>query len=975
LAKSAPRPAGAQHELERHLEATAPGAQVEPGRLPETFRVRLALPASPPLVSIIIPTRDRVELLRGCIESIRARTAYPAYEILVVDNGSTDAATLRYLAQLTQSGQARVIPSPGPFNYAALNNTAARQARGDVLVLLNNDIQIDQPEWLGELVSWALRDDVGIVGCRLRYGNGRLQHVGVTVGLHGLAAHVHRGLGRDDPGSGGMAWTLREAGAVTAACVAIRKAVFDEAGGFEEKLPVAFNDVELCLRIREKGLAALFTPHADVLHLESASRGNDDSPEKQEQTARAADLTRALHPDTTREDPYYNPNLSLESIDAALAFPPRVFRSWRGERADRPRIAFLTYRLKKGYGVDIVVAEQIEYFCARGYQVLVLVLEKDTFFDERLRGYVSAGLLRVQQVASPSEAAQIATSAGSEIAVAHTPPFFTSLREIPTSTLRVILDYGEPPAELFPDTEVRLRIAQEKRAISQEIDLSVAISEFIRRDSGLASSEVCWLGNDHLLRRRGNVKALAGRFRAEHGLHAEFLVLNVTRFLEMERRYKGVDAYAEIRDALVRSHPELADRVRFVLAGRCEPADKAWAEGRGLFAVSNLDDDQLLAAYTDANAYVTMSQWEGCNLGLAQALALGIPSMASARGAHVEFPTISTSNDPQVVADWIAQEVARQSSAGPLTPERSLRRLRTAWSYPWKRSCSQLENLLGAAMQARKLSRHRMPAPLEQESAEAAALQVSFVILNKDKPEFLPACVQSIEQRCKVPFEILIGDTGSTDPETLQFYESTRHAVHYLGFYNFSACNNVLAARARGRYLVFLNNDTKLIEADFAAALAYLEGHPEAGCLGGYLVYADQRIQHAGVRICPQEPYRGIPEHFDRFKPLLDYPGLAGPREVVAVTGALLLVSADRFAQVEGFDEVYVEEAQDIDLCLRLRRQGLNSVMHPALRAYHYENGTRTAREAPHDRAEFLRRFGQTIEDELYAWQEAAGLG
>jgi GT2 family glycosyltransferase len=199
--------------------------------------------------------------------------------------------------------------------------------------------------------------------------------------------------------------------------------------------------------------------------------------------------------------------------------------------------------------------------------------------------------------------------------------------------------------------------------------------------------------------------------------------------------------------------------------------------------------------------------------------------------------------------------------------------------------------------------------------------------------------------------------------------------VHYLGFYNFSACNNVLAARARGRYLVFLNNDTKLIETRFAEAIEYLDAHPDVGCVGAYLAYPDDTIQHAGVRICSQEPYRGIPEHFDKLRPIEGYPGRQRPRDVVAVTGAMLVIAADRFQEFGGFDEVYREEAQDIDLCLRLRRAHLRSVMHPALFAYHYENATRTVREAPGDRAEFLRRFGDEIEREIYQWQAESGLG
>jgi GT2 family glycosyltransferase len=473
-----------------------------------------------------------------------------------------------------------------------------------------------------------------------------------------------------------------------------------------------------------------------------------------------------------------------------------------------------------------------------------------------------------------------------------------------------------------------------------------------------------------MLRGRSNLSRLVGTFRDEHGLGDSFLVLNVTRYLREERRYKGIEEYAAVRDALMRARPDLEGRVRFIIAGRSEAADRKWAEGRGLLAVSNLSDDQLLAAYLDADAYLSTSQWEGYNLGIVQALALGVPSFGSARGAHVEFP-IRTSNDPEELTRWILEEVAVRSSSGRVAP---LRRLHKATVFPWKASAADFEKLLREGLCRGGRSVTKMPAPLPVADEGSAPPEVSILILNKDKRDLLASCVQSIEEQCDVPYEILIGDTGSTAPATLQFYEGTRHQVHYLGFYNFSVCNNILAARARGRYLLFLNNDTQLIRTQFHAALDYLARHADVGCLGGYLVYKDHRIQHAGVRICPVAPYRGIPEHFDKLKPIDGYPGLDLPRDVVAVTGAMLLIGAERFRSADGFDEIYEEEAQDIDLCLRLRQEGLRSVVHPALYAYHYENSTRTVKEAPRDRAEFLRRFGRLIEEDLFAWQSKAGL-
>jgi GT2 family glycosyltransferase len=949
--------------LERHLRRVAPGACVEPGKLAGTSRVRPPMPPERPLASILIPTRNRVELLRRCIDTLRGETRYDPYEILVIDNGSDDPQALRYLAELESSGAARVLRYPGRFNFASINDHGARAARGSVLVLLNNDIEIHDPGWLEELVAWALRDDVGAVGCRLRYGDGRVQHDGVLLGVGGLAVHQHRFRDPDDPASDPDARVVREVGALTAACLALREQVWNEVGGMDEELPIAFNDVDLCIRIRERGYRLLFTPNADLLHLESASRGAERTIEEQARLAAEARYVLERHGALARIDPYYSPNLSLER-EGELAARPRVRKAWRD--VDRARITFLTYRLMKGFGVDVVVAEQAEYFAARGWLVLMIVLEKDDHYDVRFGDDVAAGRIRIVRVASPEEADARVTSFGPDVVIAHTPPFYELLPRVADRAVTIAFDHGEPPAELFVDAERRRVIAGRKADIARSVDAAVAISEFVRTESGLAEAVVCRNGNDHLLRRRSNLRALVGTFRRRHGLERAFVVLNITRYLHDERRYKGIGEYAAVRDELVRARPDLADRVRFVIAGRSEPEDRAWAEERGLVALSNVADDELVAAYLDADAYVSTSQWEGYNLGIGQALALGVPTFASARGAHPEF-SIPTSNDPRHLAAWIAERA--DASDAPATP---IRRLRHAAVAPWRDAAARVEMLAADRVRRRTGRNANVPEPLAGRSEPHP--EVSFLVLNKDRLDLLAPCIRSIEERCDVAYEILVGDTGSTDPAVLRFYETTPHAVHYLGFYQFSACNNVLAARARGRVLVFLNNDTELIETRFGDALAYLREHADVGCVGGYLVYPNGCIQHAGVRICPEAPYRGIPEHFDKHMPIEGYPARRAPRDVVAVTGAMLLIPAERFRAAGGFDEVYEEEAQDIDLCLRLRREGLRSVIHPALLAYHHENATRTVKEAPADRAEFLRRFGGEIEREIYAWQRQAGL-
>ena len=305
------------------------GVPVTDGDCPGTYRVRHPLPAAPPLVSIVIPTRDHGDLLERCVGSIEAKTAYARREILIVDNDSSDPAALALLQDLERSGRARILRDPRPFNYAAINNAAVREARGEVLAFLNNDVEVLAPEWLDELVAHALRPEVGAAGAKLLYPDGTVQHAGIVTGLYGLAGHAWRRMPGDAPGPFCRIAVVQDVSAVTGACMVMRRSVFEEAGGFDAgNLPVAFNDVDLCLRLRERGLRIVWTPFARLIHHEFASRGADDTAHKRERFAR--ETAYMLERWKGRlEDPFYNPNLSLRSDLAELAWPTRAPKPWR----------------------------------------------------------------------------------------------------------------------------------------------------------------------------------------------------------------------------------------------------------------------------------------------------------------------------------------------------------------------------------------------------------------------------------------------------------------------------------------------------------------------------------------------------------------------------------------------------------------------------------------------------------------------
>ena len=314
--------------VQAHLLRLGIGARVESApEIPHMNRVRPDLPSPLPLVTLMIPTRDRIELLRTCIESIQAKSSYPFIEITVIDNGSVEPVSLSYLASLSEQG-VRVIRDNGPFNYSALNNMAAEQAKGEFICLMNNDIEIISPDWLEEMLSFAALPGVGAVGARLWYPNHQgLQHGGVIIGMGGVAGHAHLQLPKGQVGHFGRVALHHRLLAVTAACLLIRKSHFWAVGGLDTQLAVAFNDVDFCLRLHQAGFACIYTPYAEMVHHESASRGDDLTGARRERFMAETRFMQDRWGDSLLQDPFFSPNLSLDHHDFRPAQVSRV-PSW-----------------------------------------------------------------------------------------------------------------------------------------------------------------------------------------------------------------------------------------------------------------------------------------------------------------------------------------------------------------------------------------------------------------------------------------------------------------------------------------------------------------------------------------------------------------------------------------------------------------------------------------------------------------------
>ena len=303
-----------------HLAQQAPGAVVEPGHFTNTYRVRWPLPEPAPLVSLLVPTRDGIEILKPCVEAMLERTDYPNLELLILDNQSSCGDTLAYMAEVqARDSRVRVLRWDYPFNYSAINNFGVAQARGEIIGLINNDIEPINADWLCEMVSQVCREEIGCVGAKLYYPNDTLQHGGVILGVGGVAGHAHKYFNRNSPGYFSRLHLAHNLSAVTGACLLVRKAVFEEVNGLnEEHLTVAFNDVDLCLKVREAGYRNLWTPYAELYHHESASRGADDNSKKQVRAQREAAYMRSQWGPQLDSDPAYNPNLTLVHEDFSL---------------------------------------------------------------------------------------------------------------------------------------------------------------------------------------------------------------------------------------------------------------------------------------------------------------------------------------------------------------------------------------------------------------------------------------------------------------------------------------------------------------------------------------------------------------------------------------------------------------------------------------------------------------------------------
>lgn len=305
----------AKKALTEHLQRVGLEGVVTDSSIPSTYHIQYRLTGTD-TVSIIIPNKDHIDDLEKCINSIIQKTTYPYWEIIIVENNSTESSTFDYYRKIQEDNRIRVVIWKGAFNYSAINNFGIQYASGKYLLLLNNDVEVITSDWLEQMLMFAQREDVGAVGSMLYYPDNTIQHAGVIVGLGGVAGHSHKYFPRGHCGYMYRTTIAQNLSAVTAACLLTRKDVWKKINGLDERFQVAFNDVDLCMRIREAGYLIVWTPYAELYHYESKSRGFEDTPEKQQRfMGEVQRFKERWKKELESGDPYYNPNLTLDRED------------------------------------------------------------------------------------------------------------------------------------------------------------------------------------------------------------------------------------------------------------------------------------------------------------------------------------------------------------------------------------------------------------------------------------------------------------------------------------------------------------------------------------------------------------------------------------------------------------------------------------------------------------------------------------
>jgi GT2 family glycosyltransferase len=1040
------------YEADQRALQAAIDRRGEPGRVVRVpgelgfYVVRYTI-RQPQRVSIIIPSRDQGNMLHNCLESIFTRTVYHDYEVVVVDNGSVQTRAKEVLAewQRREPERFRCVPLAIPFNFSTLCNCGADNARGDLLLFLNNDTEVITPDWVGAMVEQAQRPSIGAVGALLLYGDGTIQHAGAILGLGGLAAHSHRGCPSTSPGYMSQVVTMNNYSSVAGTCLMCRRETFDEVGRFDERLPGDYEDVDLCLKLVEAGYRNVYLPHVRLFHHEAVTRGKDYVEKDPAARASAAGIMRERWSAYIEHDPCYNPNLTRDREDYGLRietigvtaparFEPRLdgffscvdsirvygrrcltLHGWAATRRGEPvnRIAVQIDGQPQGDAARGYPREDVRRahtFVRSDMVGFHFTLKADTplppriaieltLFDPRGGSESFTIALDTKRRARPSARSRIGSLA----------------RSATTSTVQAALDTFHRLRPDFPDfralgpnrglVEVLkhlcarsrlgrplLRLGRRIPALSDRLGLDVPLADDARY--------VRWLWREYPRRHRiAQLKGAVAELRYRPTISVFTPVFNIdarclTEAIESVRSQTYPDWQLCIADdassephvrPLLERYARLDPRITVVFRehnGNISAAsNSALTLATGEF-VAQLDHDDLLTPHAlqsvvsllnehpeadfiysdedkvdlqhihsqpffkpDWSPDTFLTKMYTCHFAVyRRSLIEAIGGFRATYDGAEDYDLVLRLVErtdrifhlPKVLYHW------RMHPASTATGSRDVK----PWAYAsGVRAVQDALDRRGEPGTASRLAGNI--GFYEVRYALAARDLVSIVIPTRDLPRLLDRCLLSVFERSSHSnFEVIVVDNGSVEAETRRVLARWREREpgRFTAFrmnepFNFSRLNNAGVARSKGRYLLFLNNDTEVITPDWIQDMAQQAQRPSIGAVGVQLLYRDNRIQHAGVVMgisgTAGHPHRGVPSnacgYFGRINTVAN---------VSAVTGACMMTRREVFEAVRGFDESFDSAYNDVDLCLRLLRRGLRHIYLPYVQLYHMESQT-----------------------------------
>lgn len=615
---------------------------------------RLLAEADLPRVSVIIATRNGLEFLAPCVESILTLTNWPSdlLELIVVDNGSDDPETCAWLKDAADAGTIRLLHDSDLFNFARLNNCAAKMATGALLVLLNNDTLVLCPDWLRLLAGQAMVADVAAVGAKLLYPDGTIQHAGIVLGVQGATAHAHLGLLASAPGYQGLAGVTHEVSAVTGACLAVRTEVYHQLGGLDQHLAVGFNDVMFCLSALEAGYRNICLSEPLLTHLESKSRGRDDTAAKVALCRKEATYTRKRHSLLFKHDPYYNPQLSLDAV-YELASPPRGALPWRAYArgaGDKLRVMLLRDMHRPGEGMAVALGEQAAHLVANGFEVFIAGPKRgQESGQESGQEQLIDGSTRIF-VETPQDAARLAFQHRIDCVVAYSCSYHDIFRYLGDWPRSIAYDFGDAlPGEFMYGGARQLLIADQHLALTFA-DRTYAISREVQAARAFDGMTVMPFGPTQL--RSWTSAAAVDRIpiRESLDLSDQFVVLTICHFGSED--CEGVVGYAALSRMLSDARPDLTDHVTFVLAGRAPANNQILSMAENMQVFARCSEEELLEITVAADCYINLSPRTGYDIDFEKAWAMGMPAFTADTHVHHE-QGIATSDRPALAIEWL----------------------------------------------------------------------------------------------------------------------------------------------------------------------------------------------------------------------------------------------------------------------------------------------------------------------------------